>query len=360
LISNPIINFNATQRRDDQFNVLSDTYSPGPENFVGQFITQNTVSEFTVVGGMGFAISPHWSAGFYVEGTSHKQQFEKNYIARVLVNPPGDTLFPLSSVDFDYYVSYVEYNLKFKVGFEWDDHPNHLGLLISSPSLRVGGQAVLVSDELVSDIDVGLTSTPLSFLANTRQTGLPATWKTPLRMALGYSHEFERFLIYLSAEYFAQIGQYNIITPRTQAFIRPDTDSLKYFTPDILRLVDSRKAILNLGAGISYSLNQKINLYFSFRTDQTYYDQQRFANVDGFSPYTSTWNIYHGLIGANLRTAKYNLRVGLYCNWGKDNSYLQDVNFGNPSENNLLLGDPTHAQAKYFETGLIISYLHNF
>lgn len=359
IISNNPIDFQATQRRDEAFNVLNDSYSPGNEFYVGQFIEQNTVKDFTGLAGIGFSITHRLSAGFYIEGTNRKQKYEINYLSRVLVNPPASDTFSLVSTDFDYFVSYSHQSIKLKAGFAWDGENDHLGLLIQTPNWGVGGTGTIVADEVINNMPIGST-VRLSLLANTRQQDLKVKWKNPLSIALGYTRQLHKTILYGAVEYFARVKAYNIITPRPEAFIRPDTGNTNQSTQVLLQLRDARRAVWNVGVGGSCQLKEKMTVYFAFRTDNSYRSNKLLTDEDGIVPDISTWNIWHWQAGLNLKKAKYNMRVGLYLSHGHDKNYTQAINFDNPSESNFLLGDAQTYPAKYFSTGLMLSYLHNF
>jgi hypothetical protein len=74
LIRNPITSFSATQRKDALMNVLSDTYSPGPEEYVGQ-ISENLKRRDTAQRALGhgflggrFIPQTKLFSGLYLQG----------------------------------------------------------------------------------------------------------------------------------------------------------------------------------------------------------------------------------------------------------------------------------------------------
>lgn len=359
LISNNVLDYEATQRRDEALNVLNDSYSPGDEFFVGQLIAQNSVRTFSGLAGVGIPLTRRLSAGIYVEGTYRKHKYELNYLARALTNPPASDTFSLVSTDYDYFVSFNEQAVKFKIGLAWDGAKDHIGLLVQTPSIKVSGKGTLVADEVINNINLG-PGTRLSFLANTRQKNLPVQWKTPLSIALGYSRQLPKTILYGAVEYFSRIGVYTIMAPRPEAFIRPATPETNGFTQILLQLKDARKAVWNVGVGGSYQVREKITLHGAFRTDNTYHSEALLSDKDGIEPNISSWNNYHWQAGVNLKKAKYNMRVGLYFSHGRDNNYQQPINFDQPSDDNFLLGEGKPIKATYFASGIMLSYLHNF
>jgi len=359
ILSSSIINFQASQRRDEKVNALSDSYSPGPESFVGQFILQNTVKEFTGVLGSGFKISKKMSAGIYVEGTSRNQAYQLNYIGRALTNPPVSDTFTLVSTDVNYFTSYTHLRLRFRGGLAWDGERDHLGLTISSPSISLGGNALLASDNTLNNFRFSYDPGTYNFLANTRQEKLKPTWKMPLSIGVGYTRDFDRTQLYVAGEYFFAVDEYNIINPKDEFFIRPDTGNNASLTQSLLKLKDARRAVFNIGFGVSRQVMTRIVAYFAFRTDNTFYDRSKFYNEQGFAPYTCSWNVYHWQLGVNYKTAKYNLRAGVYFSHGSGNKYTQEINLDDPSEDNLFQGNVHDVTGKYFSVGVMLSYVHN-
>jgi hypothetical protein len=358
LIRNPLSGYQANQRKDARFNVLDDSYSPGPEYFVGQYSTQNLITETSGLLSIGFRLSENWSAGFSMEGQIRNQNYMESYDARALYNIATDTLFPpIANVTSDYQLNYTHVGIRFKGGLSYNARRHHLGLLISSPLIHLWGKGTLYADNEISDLKQG----PLIFnlLANTRQTGLVPRWKVPLSLGLGYAYDYNDLgQIYFAAEYFAGINTYNVITPRNDYFIRPDTGSNNSGTADLLRFRDQRKAVLNVALGYSFPVQDKVQGYIAIRTDFTYTDDKHNTNTD-YMANTSDWNLWHLQLGTNFKKRKFNLRPGLLLSYGTTNKYMQPVNYDNPHENNFLTGDPHLVKASRFSAGLMFSYIHN-
>lgn len=362
LIQPPNFSYEASQRRDDKFNVLNDQYSPGPESFVGQYLTQNYSSDFKVLASAGLKLSNRLSTGFTLEGTRHAQTLNIDYYARAIVNPGAGSTIPLVNVDASYYAKFTNVGLVIKAGLAWDAENNHAGIMITSPTIHLGGNGTLLSDNLINNIDLTETGKfPLSFFANARQENLPVKFKTPISIAAGYTHDFTKWQLYGAMEYFSRINEYNIITPRADFFIRPDTGTSNLFTPEILKLKEARQSVLNFAIGTHYRFTEKVAFYFAVRSDFTYADSSLYDKfADGFVPNTTQWNIYHIQVGVNLKRSKYNLRTGIYTSLGSTKRYIQGINFDDPSEINFLQGNPIQTKARYFSLGLMISYVHNF
>ena len=357
LIHEPTMSFQTTQRRDARFQVLSDAYSPGPEYFLGQYAQSNNIDLTTGVLSVGTLLTPKLAVGFSIEGNIRKQVYNGSYSARALINAGTDTLFrPIASSEETYQVNYTHFGLRFKGGIAYDiDEQNHIGLTISSPMVHLGGSGTLVSDNQVNNLHLD-TLFNFYLLASTRQTGLTPRYKMPVSFALGYTWHADKMELYFSSEYFFRIKTYNIITPRNDYFIRPDTAN-NAATSDLLKFVDGRTAIFNLAAGMSYNFTPVVTGYFGVRTDFTYYSADNLK--DGNQSMISQWDQYHSQIGVNVKRRKFNLRAGLLLTYGHTNKYEQPVNFDNPNEENLLLGDAHATKAGVWSAGLLLSYLHN-
>jgi hypothetical protein len=360
LIRSPSLAYNTSQRRDEKFDVLNDKYSPGDEYFVGQYVQQNNVSESSGQISTGFKLSGHLSAGFTLEADMHKQSYNITYNARALVNPGGDTTFPMVSNEDYYLATYTNIGGRIKMGLAYDDGPHHLGLTVYTPLLHIAGTATILSDNVVNNMEIGNSDIYINYLASSRQTSLPVQWKVPFSIALGYNYTYRKGQLYFASEYFPKVNEYNIVTPRNDYFIRPDTGNNNQLTSALLRLREARKAVINFAAGNSFHVRENIDAYIALRTDFSYADKSLFGKGDGgFTAYTSYWNNIRGQFGANIKKAKFNLRVGLTLAYGSTKEYPQEINFDHPDESNFLLGNTTNVKATHFSSGVIISYIHN-
>ena len=85
----------------------------------------------------------------------------------------------------------------------------------------------------------------------------------PLSIAAGYAYDAGWGQVYASVEYFMRIREYNIMTPRPAAFIRiAGIDD--FYSSDVLKFKDARKAILNAGLGVSCLLRPGVTGFLPF------------------------------------------------------------------------------------------------
>ena len=357
LLNNPVISFNASQRRDEKFNVLDESYSPGPENFVGQYSLSNSITETSGILAVGKPVSSKMAVGISFTINIRKQQLLIDNRSRVLINN-NDDLFQKLVTSTEYYqTNNLNIGLGIKAGLSYDLAENHhIGLLLTAPLIHLYSKADLLSDNVLNNLNLG--GTEIFLLANTKQTKLKSKWKMPLSAAAGYTYNYGNGQIYLATEYFNKVKEYNIITPRSELFIRPDTGSSS-FTADILKLKDARKAIINFSAAISFKIKEKVTGYCSVRTDFNYGGYKQYPNTDGYIYSTAAWNLYHLNIGSNFRKRRFNLRAGILLTYGTTSNYKQPINYDNPNENNFLNGEPSFVKANRMSAGLMLSYIHN-
>ncbi|RFM27450.1 hypothetical protein DXN05_15650 [Deminuibacter soli] len=359
LLREPSMSFQATQRKDVQQNVLNDSYSPGTEYYIGQVALQNSTVNTTALMAAGFEITPSLSAGFSLAAQLRKQTYDLDITSRALVNAPDSIYPPISSSEESYLLSYLNVGLQLKGGLAYNNGRHHLGLTVGLPQVQIGGRGTLLSDFEVNNIRDELDIN-FNLLANTRQTSLHNKYKTPLSIGLGYAFDYSSSgQIYLAAEYFARVKEYNVVTPRNDTYIRPDTGGFDETTSALLKFKDIHRAVFNLAAGISFNFTPAVQGYCSFRTDFTYADDKHFKDENGMVANLSNWSQYHLQLGANFRKRKFNLRPGLLFTYGSTHNFMQPINFDNPNEQNFLQGDPHTVKATRFATGLMLSYVHN-
>jgi hypothetical protein len=360
LINAPGLRYQASQRKDKKFNVLDDTYSPGDEYFVGDYVVENRVSETTALLGTGFRISPHLSAGFSMEAKVHQQHYSVSSNATALANRNIDSSsLPIVGGEAYYLANYVQAGIQFKAGLAYNAGRHHLGVMMSSPLVHLWGSGSIVSNYMLSNIRDPFAKDFYDFIASSRQENLKARWKMPLSIAAGYAYDYGRGQLYFATEYFLSVKDYNILTPRSEAFIRPDTGDNRILTTDLIRLQDARKSILNFAVGISYILKPSITAYCAVRSDKSYASLDKFKSLSGYEAYTAQWDNYHLALGANFKRQKFNFRTGFLLAYGRTNKYPQDVNYDEPNENNLLQGNLVPTTAHRFSAGFMLSYIHN-
>lgn len=360
IMSTPIMKFHASQRRDARINVLPDGTSPGDEFFVGQYVHSNNVEETSGILAVGKSFTPKLALGLSFGFTNRRQEFHHNLSLNVLSNDMTTTFDQrLVSIGEYYLVHSNVWNLGIKAGISYEiNKKNHVGLLFTLPSIPLTSRADLLVQYNINNLVIGTEE--IFLIASSKQTKLRSRWKTPLSIAGGYTLNFGKSSLHFSAEYFAPLAEYNVITPREEYFVRPETGIGEYFTSSMMQLKNIHKSILNFGVGTSFPLKERITGYLSLRTDYNYSDQRSFSNDDGYRSNTSTWDIYHMQIGTNFKKRKFNMRAGLLLSYGRKSQLEQMVSFDNPTTENELGGELKKIGATRMAAGLMLAYIHNF
>lgn len=356
----PVMSFETSQRRDGLVNALDDSYSPGPETYIGQYSNANSINETVGTLSVGIGLTPKLKVGVAFEGQIRKQSILVDFKIRAIENTSSNpTEAPIVSVGEYLGISSSHTALRFKTGLAYElSSRDHLGLMVSSPLVRIAGKATLVSDDIINNLKLAGGSIPLYLLASTRQTKLHTKWKMPLSIALGYTHDFTKGQLYIAGEFFGKIKEYNTVTPRDEAYERPDT-GFRDPASVLLRIKDVRRAITNVAVGFSYPLKPATTGFISFRTDFSYADDDLYKDDDGTPFNTSYWNIYHCEAGLNVKKRRFNLKAGILLSYGVTDQYPQPLDFSDPSEENFLLGNTGDTRARRFMAGIVFAYVHN-
>ncbi|MGN7723324.1 hypothetical protein [Chitinophaga sp. 22620] len=360
IVHTPVIDYGVTQQKDVTQDVLDNSYSPGAETFIGQYKAANRIDQTSLQLAAGMRLGKKTALGVTAEGILQKQSMTVDFTARAMMNPAGpDTILaPITTVSEDYTASFRQAGVRAKIGMAWELTDNHhMGLLVTTPVLRLGGKGTVFSNIEVSNLYLG--GAAINLLASSRQTGLRSAWKNPLSIAAGYTYLHKRGQVYIVAEYFAPVKAYDILTPKPTAFIRPDTGS-NSASSGFLRLSDERRGVLNAGIGASYRMSSSLMLFASFRTDFTYDKGEGRSLTEGYKVNITDWNLYHAQFGVNMRQRRYNIRTGLLLAYGGTNDYPQSINLDHPDESNYLLGDTGTSKGRTLHAGLLVSYIHNF
>lgn len=359
ILYNPVFQFNASQRRDEQVNVLSDNYSPGDEFYVGQYVHGNNINETSGILSLGKSLNKKLAIGITGTFTKRRQSFSHNITSRALIND-NSTLFQKLVTVSEYYVANsLTFNLQFKAGLSYSfNEKNHLGVMISLPNIHLHGKSDILAEYAINNLRI--SGTEIFLLGSTRQTKLNSIWKRPLSVAAGYTHNYKGGEIYIASEFFSRVGPYSVIQPRDEAFIRPDTGTSNVFSASQLKFKDAGKSLLNFSVGASFPLKNEVKGFVSLRTDFSHSGKDLFENNNGFSIASANYDLYHFQGGANIKKRKFNLKAGILLTYGSNRSHEQFVNFDNPKEANFLEGTKQNVTASKFSAGLMLAYIHNF
>lgn len=360
-LHDPQINYQANQQGNSDVDIPDLNNSPGKESFLGQYSAQNRASYTSAIFSVGFKVSKKVALGITGESGLRHYFYQGYYSSRAFRNNVQNNTASYISAHDSYQADYYHLGMRFKVGMSYEEGRNHLGLMVTTPMMRLYGRGSILSDVELNNLQISLLDEPINILANARQTNLSATWKMPISIALGYARDFNdnKGQINFTTEYFKNVPFYNILTPTNDYFARGGAISSIY-TPELLKLVDARRAVMNFGVGVSYLLKPNLTGYASIRTDMSYADYALIEGKQGYPYNTTNWNNIRWQVGTNVKKRKFNLRTGFMFAYGYTNNYQQSINFDSPSEDNLLEGELGKTKASHFLMGLLFAYIYNF
>lgn len=359
ILYTPVFQFNVSQRRDEQVNALSDSYSPGKEFYIGQYVHGNNINETSGILSLGKSINKKLAIGFTGVFNKRRQSFSHNITSRALINDNSSLFQKLVTVSEFYVANSLTFNLQLKAGLSYSfNEKNHLGFLLTLPNIHLHGKSDLLAEYAINNLRIN--GTEIFLLGSTRQSKLNSVWKRPLSIGLGYTHYYKGGEIYIASEYFNKVNTYSIIQPRNEAFIRPDTSTIRAFSASEISFKDAGKSLLNVSIGFSFPLKNEVKGFLSARTDFSYAGRDLIQNNNGFNASSANYDLYHVQGGANIKKRKFNLKAGVLLSYGTNRSHEQLVNFDNPSESNFLEGTKQNVRATRFSAGFMLAYVHNF
>ena len=151
-----------------------------------------------------------------------------------------------------------------------------------------------------------------------------------------------------------------MVQPRDEAFLRPDTGTLKEFSASEIGFLNAGKSIFNFSVGLSFPIKNNVKGFASLRTDYSNMGKELLENESGFSASSVSHNLYHFQGGANFKKRKFNLRAGILLTYGRNRNHQQLVNFDDPSEMNFLEGTKDLVPSRKLSAGFMLAYVHNF
>lgn len=354
IVTNIDFNFNANARIDTEHEIVSDSESPGKEDFIAQAGISSKLKEITAGIGIAKKVGENWSLGISGFFLVRNQEFVRYQYARLYLNDNTGTLVATS---FTRNLKF--YNVRFapKIGVAYEKNNFSAGLTVLAPALNLFGNGNIAVDLIGNNIytDTGR----INFLGNDSQEKLKTKYKSPFSVSAGINYDLRKSSLGVSLQYFGGIGVYDVMRANPSAFVRPAALNSDLTSDQYLRLKSGAKPVFNVALGYEYRLKETLSLLGSFRTDMSYFDAD-VKNATGIKSELTTWNIYHFNAGFIITRGRSQISVGLLTSFGSDKNRSIDGNLDNPSEENYLQGSTTIVGAKYFSAGILFGYTLSF
>lgn len=346
--------FNGTGRVDAPFQIVDDIESPGTEDFIGQ-VQLKTKSQETLAGiGFGYRLNTDWSIGMTNQITIRSVEYTDVLLSRFFLNQPN---FPLVSSNIWKAAKYNTWRYSAKFGIAYTKEHFDLGLTLTTPSVNLYGKGNVSADVTANNILV--KGQRINILANDAQEKLKANYKSPFKFATGANYKKGKNTYGITIEYCGEIKPYDVIKSKPAAFVRPADIAVNLGSDEFLKVKSAAKAVVNFSLGFEHKISDALFLYFSFRTDNSWFDSSLSA-YRGIKPEFTSWDIYHFTSGVSILKGRSTLSLGLLLSAGSNNNFQQNNNLSKPEEGNFLQGVTSITKAGYSAFGLLVGYSFNF
>jgi hypothetical protein len=216
-----------------------------------------------------------------------------------------------------------------KAGVAYEVAKLQLGFTLTTPSLNVVGFGNASRELSLYNTPLGSNPADRSDLVgNDRQENLKSTFKTPWAVGFGFEFDLQKHRLMLSSEFFSAISNYRVLNTTLQPFLRPSGVDYPIPEDEFMTVLSSASAVLNIGIGHQWSVTDKMDILWGFRTD--FAAEPNFG--DGLEMYMNniSFDIYHLTLGYALKLKKSGLNFGFDYAFSGTRSSGTVANFDQP------------------------------
>jgi hypothetical protein len=281
------------------FDTLQGFQDSAAESLLDQRLTESWA-------GLTFSHKLSESSGVGVTwyGINRSQELRRELNAQA-IGTEGRSLALLGVTDF----KYSHQRTLLKLGYSFQKPAWDAGVSVTTPSIGVMGSARAAYTLSTSGIDAngdGRVDTPT--LAAGSAEDLDADYRSSWAIGAGGSKRFGKTRVFMSAEWFAPVGAFTVVTLPEAASSTPE-------------LIQSLKGVFNAGLAAEHVLNEDISFYGAFHTDFT-----ASKGTAGESVALSDLNLYHFSGGASFRIQGNRFTLGaLYAMGNKTRALASPV-----------------------------------
>jgi len=233
-----------------------------------------------------------------------------------------------------------------KIGMSYEGNSYRMGLTLTSPIYGgIRKRAEYLFDNLIRE-----DRRETSISSNRPQIDLE-DFKTPLSIGFGLEIDRNKWIIAISAEYFASIKPFNVINDLDDPF-----DGLvEGIEPIPFKISYSNRSVINFALGAQRKINDKESILMGFRTD---FNQKRNFDLNSNLNFTNTNpDVFHVSGGGLFEIRNNFLSLGFDYGIGirKNGQQLFDSNDVN-RENLLEFGTANNVQNIYHSATLFLTY----
>jgi len=347
-------NFKGIARKDGYFDLVDDIESPGKEEFVGESGVSSKLSEILIILGAARQLNENWSVGLSNLFTVRSNSYLRNFSSYAFLNNPDNTMI---SAQLTQNVDYYNVRYAAKVGIAYKKDKWRAGLTVTTPSINIMGVGTVAANISAYNLKI-LDDNRITAVATDRQSELKTKFKSPLSISAGLNYNGDRSRYGISVQYYASIGMYDIMDVQPSTFVRPADLAPELGSDEFMNVRAAAKSVINVAIGYEYLLKENISLYFSARSDMSYYDND-LTDTRGIRTTISSWDIYHFASGVTFNRKQSSLSLGLLYSTGGTSNYEQNGNT-NPDDLSFIEGATTITNANYNSIGLLLGYTFFF
>lgn len=201
-------------------------------------------------------------------------------------------------------IGFNHYGLLWKLGASYVAPKYSIGLTVSTPIVKLGGDAKYDYEKLLSGLSE--VSDKKDIYTTSYQESLKVERKKPWSIGLGTSINIKKSKLHFSAEWFSAIPEYSIFDAGTH-YSQSTGDTIRFM------LADRMKSVVNAGIGAEIYLNEHVSGYTSFSTDfSALYDNAKGFVTETDKAYNSIWSadFYHFGLGVVLKFKGADITLG--------------------------------------------------
>lgn len=356
LIEKEKSSFKSSARNEGFYNLITDSVSPGNEEYVSQYNIDMNLHEMVAGFSLGYRLNEHVAVGFTNYGAYRRHTLISSHVARLA--PTDPYLFFTSGYARLEDLEYQNVRTTIKLSTMVDFKRFKTGLTVTMPSIDVWGKAVVGLDISYSNVYFDGLSFPISIFADDRQVLKKTRYQDPFSVALGTEVELSpKSHLYLTGEWFAPVKSYLLVQAEPNSFTRPSNSLFALNSADYLRVRESRKSTLNIALGYEQIISSRISLLMGGRTN--FYSLETDPS-DEINLNICKWNLFHASFGASYKRKKSTLFLGFLGAYGRKNNLPQMINITNPTADSdyPLQGELTNTMtAQYRSLSLMLGYI---
>ncbi len=238
---------------------------------------------------------------------------------------------------FDYNRSFgfETYSMIWKLAAAYSSGNWQFGLTLTTPAINLKNNSNYSYQLYYSGFE-GLTGTN-DIYANSYQSDLSLTYKTPLTAGAGVSLQTGKSKLHFSAEYYGKINEYTLMEADPH-YVQSKPDSLIHF-----KLTDQNQAIVNAGLGFEWYVSDNLSAYLSANTDFSTVGPNPISHIRNQSKVSNSTfqaDAFHAAAGIVLTFKGADITLGV-SRTGATQSLPRVISFPSQTKSTSEIFDPT-------------------